>query len=211
MATTDELIASLAKEAAPAVKPVTPSRLLIQWLGVCAFYAVIIVALYGLRADMPQMLASPEFILEMFLLAALIVTTGLASAALSFPDRFQRQWMTVLPAVPFFAFAILLYVSWVAAASVPQEVAHGIECLLCITLYSLLPAGYMLHMLRRQASTHYYLLGGSMMLAAGSFGCLLLRLIEPANSMLHLITWHYLPLVAFSMIGLWIGRKVFKW
>ncbi|MGB9094574.1 MAG: NrsF family protein [Gallionella sp.] len=31
------------------------------------------------------------------------------------------------------------------------------------------------------------------------------------NSIMHVIEWHYLPMIAFGIAGLWLGKKVLKW
>jgi hypothetical protein len=38
-----------------------------------------------------------------------------------------------------------------------------------------------------------------------------LRLHEMNDSIIHLIQWHYLPMLAFGLIGLWLGRVLLKW
>ena len=47
------------------------------------------------------------------------------------------------------------------------------------------------------------------LLSAFSVGAL--RLHEVNNSVIHLIQRHYLPMLVFGLIGLWLGRVLLKW
>lgn len=42
-------------------------------------------------------------------------------------------------------------------------------------------------------------------------GALSLRLSEQTDSILHVIQWHYLPMIAVSLVGLWLGKTLLKW
>ncbi|MGB8078611.1 MAG: hypothetical protein WCF09_12135 [Gallionella sp.] len=28
---------------------------------------------------------------------------------------------------------------------------------------------------------------------------------------MHVIRWHYLPMIGFGIIGMWLGRRALKW
>ena len=65
--------------------------------------------------------------------------------------------------------------------------------------------------LRRFASTHSRWTGMVALLAAFSVGALWLRLHEETDSIDHVVLWHYLPMVAISLAGWWLGRRLLKW
>jgi len=65
--------------------------------------------------------------------------------------------------------------------------------------------------MRKYASTHYRLAGSVALLSAFSVGAMWLRLHEVNDSIAHVIEWHYLPMLAIGLIGLWLGRVVLKW
>jgi hypothetical protein len=71
-----------------------------------------------------------------------------------------------------------------------QEIAHPFEAQL-----SLLFAW-------RADSTHYRLAGSVALLSAFSVGALWLRLHEANDSIVHVIEWHYLPILAIGIAGL---------
>ena len=208
---TESLIASLAE----LMEPVTPSSqplvLFIKWLSGSLAYMLIMLLCFGLRGDLPQHLHAPLFLAETGLLACLVVTSGVSAIVLSFPDLYQRRWLAFTPVLPLLLFLVTLYIEWLRDSPPSPEPPHGMECLLCISMFSLLPAAVLMLLLRRQASTHYYLAGAIALLAATSIGCLTLRLSEKTDSIAHLVKWHYLPMIGFGILGLWLGRKLLKW
>jgi len=38
-----------------------------------------------------------------------------------------------------------------------------------------------------------------------------LRLYEQTDSIMHVIEWHYLPMIVFGIIGMWLGKTALKW
>ena len=88
---------------------------------------------------------------------------------------------------------------------------HSFECTLSITLMMLLPAVWTFHSMRKNATTHYRLAGSVALLSAFSVGALWLRLHEMNDSILHVVEWHYLPMLAIGLLGLWLGKFILKW
>ena len=75
----------------------------------------------------------------------------------------------------------------------------------------LLPALWMFFLMRNFASTHPYSAGSIALLSAFSMGALSLRLTESTDSIMHVVQWHYLPMVVAGVLGLWLGKKFLKW
>jgi hypothetical protein len=65
--------------------------------------------------------------------------------------------------------------------------------------------------MRKFASTHHCWAGGIALLAAFSVGALWLRLYEQTDSIMHVIEWHYLPMIFIGLAGMWLGRRILKW
>jgi hypothetical protein len=76
---------------------------------------------------------------------------------------------------------------------------------------ALLPAVWVLYAVRKFASTRARLAGLVIVLAAFGVGALWLRLHEVNDSILHIVQWHYLPMLAFSLIGFGIGKWALRW
>ncbi|MDP1634786.1 MAG: NrsF family protein [Gallionellaceae bacterium] len=78
-------------------------------------------------------------------------------------------------------------------------------------MFSLLPAAWTFFSMRRFASTHYCWASSIALLSAFSVGALWLRLHELNDSIIHVIQWHYLPMLGIGLIGWWLGKRVLKW
>jgi hypothetical protein len=211
MGNIDELVESLARDAS-AVKPAPhPFVQAAKWLAGAAAYIAISLAVSGLRPDWMAMLSDPWFVAEAVLLFAILAATALSGALLAFPDLHQKRRVAFAPAVMLALFALIVALSWQADSPPAPLPAHSFQCTGSITLFALLPAAWVLYGLRRFASTHYRLAGGVALLYAFSIGALWLRLHELNDSLLHVIEWHYLPMVGFGILGLWLGRVLLKW
>lgn len=211
MTTTAELIVLLSEQAA-AVKPAPkPAAVLAGWMVGCLGYIAVLLFFMGLRGDLSAKLESPLYLIELGLLCAIMLSTAFSAIALSVPDMYQSQVMARGFIVPLVLFTAFLGISLLEEMPYAQTLPHGLECLACITLLSLLPAAWITAYLCRQASTHYRQAGMAALLTAASIGCLVLRLSEANDSFLHLALWHYLPLAGFGIAGLWVGKKFLKW
>ena len=207
----DTLIASLAQEATPIKPAAHPFVLFAQWMGGATAYVAVTLLFSGLRPDLLTRLHSPLYLLELILLLSIIATASLSAALLVFPDMHQKRRMAFSPALMLALLAALVFVSWQADSPPSPPPEHSIECTLYIAFLSLLPAAWMFYSMRKFASTHHYLAGSIALLASFSMGALSLRLYEQTDSILHVMQWHYLPMIAVSLVGLWLGKTLLKW
>lgn len=207
----EKLVATLSNDV-QAVKPAPhPYLLSLQWIGAAALYLLVTLALTGLRPDWRESFVEPWFAAEIVALFALFIVSTLGTALLAFPDLHQKRLLAFAPLVP----AILLVAVILAAdladtppAPLPE---HSIECTLSILFTMLFPALWTFYSLRKYASTHYRLAGCIALLSAFSVGALWLRLHEVNDSIVHVVEWHYLPMLGVGLIGLWLGRLLLKW
>ena len=207
----DQLISKLAQDA-PAVKPAPhPAVLSLQWLTVTVVYLGISLFFSGLRPDLMLILQQPWFAAEMAMLVGIFVATCWSAALLSFPDFHQMRRVVWAPVWMFALFALVMFFAW--KADVPPAPLPGpsYHCTISITLLALLPAAWTLYVMRKFASTHLYLAGGIAMLFAFSIGAIWLRLHEINDSTMHVIQWHYLPMLGIGIIGMWLGKVALKW
>lgn len=207
----DSLIGQLAKEGVP-VKPVPhPFALSLQWMALATAYLSVLLLVSGVRADLMPAFQHPWFVVEIILLVAVFVATSVSAAVLSFPDLYQMRRGAWIPVAIFGLFALALFFAWRADVPPAPFPVHSIECTLSIFLAALLPGAWLLYVMRKLASTHYRLAGSIALLHAFSIGALWLRLHEQSDSILHVVQWHYLPMIVFGIMGLWLGKRVLKW
>lgn len=211
MGNIDDLIGRLAQDAA-AVKPAPhPYLLSIKWMGGAAAFLIVSLMLSGLRPDLMVKLHQPWFAAEIAALVCLFAATSLSAALLSFPDMHQMRRVAFAPVIAFALLALVMLLAWLADSPPAALPVHSFECTVSITLFSLLPAAWTFFEMRKFASTHYHWAGSVALLSAFSVGALWLRLHEVNDSVMHVVEWHYLPMIAFGIVGWWMGAKILKW
>lgn len=211
MGNINELIDKLAQEGT-AVKPARhPVLLSMEWIAVAVFYLAIALMISGFRSDLMVKLHEPLFAAEIAALAAIFISTSFSAALLSFPDLHQKRRIVLAPAITFALFVLVMYLAWHTDQPPSPRPIHSIECTLSISMFSILPAAWIFFVMRKFASTHQYWAGSVALLSAFSVGALWLRLYEPTDSISHVIDWHYLPMIAVGLLGLWLGKIALKW
>lgn len=207
----DQLVNELSNDTAPIRRAASPWLLSLRWAGFAIAYLLVALIFSGLRPDLAQALQQPLYAAELLLLLLILLATTLGSALLAFPDLHQQRRLAQVPNILFALFILLLLVAWRTDTPPAPFPVHSIECTLDITFISLLPAALAFLVLRNYASTHPRWAGSYALLAAFSVGALWLRLYEVNDSILHVVQWHYLPILGVGMIGWMLGRKVLKW
>jgi hypothetical protein len=207
----EELIAKLAQDEETVQPAPHPFMLSLKWMGWAVVYLFLSLMLSGLRPDLMLKLHEPWFDTEIAALACIFVSTSLSAALLSFPDMHQMRRLTFLPMIAFVLFVLVMFFAWQAENPHAPLPIHSFECTVSITLFALLPAGWTFYAMHKFASTHYHWAGSSALLSAFSVGALWLRLHEINDSITHVVEWHYLPMIAFGIAGLWLGKKILKW
>lgn len=207
----EELVDRLAQDAVP-VKPAPhPFMLSLAWVAGAAVYLVLSLWVSGLRPDLMQKFHEPWFVAELVLLALIFIATSLSAAVLVFPDLHQMRRLALAPAGLFALFMAIMFLAWRADVPPAPLPVHSFRCTVYILLFSLLPAAWTFYSMRKFASTHYRWAGGIALLSAFSIGALWMRLHELNDSVIHVIEWHYLPMLGIGFVGWWLGKRLLKW
>ncbi|MDD2722372.1 MAG: DUF1109 domain-containing protein [Gallionella sp.] len=207
----DDLIASLSKEVTPLKPAPHPLRLGLKWLAIATAYLAVTLSIFGVRPDLMQQFIKPVFSAEIMALCGIFIASALSAAVLSFPDLHQKRALAFAPLLMFALFVGVMGFAWHADQPPAPLPMHSFECTLSILMFSLLPALAIFNVLRRYASTHLSYSGIAALLFAFSTGALWLRLYEATDSVVHLIEWHYLPIMGVILVGGWLGKTVLKW
>ncbi len=211
MTNVDELIERLAQDAA-AIRPAPhPYALSLKWTGWAAAYLLLSLAITGPRPDLFLKLHQPWFVAEIAALVLVFAATSLSAALLSFPDMHQMRGLAYSPAAALALFLGVIFLAWRADVPPAPLPPHSYECTVCIILVALFPAAWIFYAMRKFASTHYLWAGVVALVSAFAVGALWLRLHEINDSITHVVRWHYLPMIAFGMAGLWLGKKLLRW
>jgi len=211
MANIDELIGKLAQDNAAVNRAPHPFLLSIEWMIVALFYIAVALMVSGTRHDLWSELHKPWFAAEIAALAGIFVTTCLSAALLAFPDLHQKRQIAWSPVAAFALFILVMFVAWRADSPPSPLPIHSFECTLSITIFSVLPAIWTFYVMRKFASTHYYWAGSIALLSAFSVGAMWLRFHEQTDSIMHVVEWHYLPMMGIAILGRWLGKTILKW
>jgi hypothetical protein len=207
----DTLIGKLSAHAKPVAPMMHPYRTATQWLIAIAAYVLLVLCHYNVWPGLGARLSQPLFLAEIVTLIVLIATATISAALYTVPDMMQKERLVQLPLIIFAGFAALMaYAFWQETPGTPHPVNEMI-CTICISGFALLPAFFLFTAMRSGATTHPTRAGALAVLAAFSIGALLVRLEEQTNSIIHVIVWHYAPMLALCALGLWLGKKLFRW
>lgn len=207
----EKQIASLVADAKSVRPAPSPLRLWLNWMAIALVYIVISLLVLGVRADVMERLHSAMFIAEMGVLIAIVSSTALSASLLAYPDIYQHSRWTLTPVFMFVIFVGVIVLAWQADNPPSPLPVHSYQCSLTIAMLALLPAAWMFYSMRQLASTHRHLAGIVVMLSAFSTGAIILRLSEQTNSIIHVIEWHYLPMIGVASVGVWLGKVLLKW
>ena len=215
MNNTFDLIAHLSREAKPVAPLRTPNYWTVRLFAVLAVYAAASQFYLGLRPDLWMQLTRPLFALEIALLALLLVFSITACILSMYPDAYQKPQYLKIPYAIFTALSALvtfqLLMPYDSRMVMPELSTHGMECALCIASVALIPSALIFVLLRKGASVRQLQSGSFAVLAASAIGCITIRLAEANDSIMHLVSWHYIPTLVFAALGALIGKHLLKW
>jgi hypothetical protein len=212
---TDDLIESLARSTRPARRGAMSKRLALAGAGAAGVALIGVFVLLGVRADLPEAIATPPFWMKALYTAAV----GLAGTHMAL--RLSRPGVRVGPLAGIVVIALSALIAGLgvieitaAAPSRRLDLWLGSSWSTCpfwiVGLSSpLLLAG--LWVLRRGAPTSPGLAGAALGLAAGGVAATIYGLHCPENAAAFLATWYVAGILATAGIGALIGRFGLKW
>jgi hypothetical protein len=215
MTDTQTLIEHLSRDTVLPKAMRSPRYWVVLLLAVLAVYGIAAQLFLGLRPDLVLQLSRPLFVAEIGLLATLLLTSVIASVLAMYPDSYQQPKLLRLPYVAFMLLATHIAFQLLMPLDIrmvmPLPGAHAMKCAICIGAVAFAPSAIIFALLRRGACVRPFQAGSFAVLAATAIGCLTLRLAEANDSMMHLVSWHYLPTLLFTILGAFIGRYLLKW
>lgn len=223
---TDKLIDRLSGDLKP-VRPLLPAALRAGFI--CAFslaavFGGIFAVSHGLRTDLAIKLTQAHFALQAAALLAAGVLAALAACQLCVPDTKIRWpvrcalgiaggiWLGVLGAA--LTAGSVALVAFLSGGNNLRDfattTAGGENCLTDFSLLAALPLAAICFLMTRGAPVWRGLAGFAMTLAVGSFAALGMRLLCPNDDAGHLLAWHFLPVLAFALAGVGLGKILLK-
>lgn len=211
MPNTEDIIEQLSQNLQPVTVASCPYNLSFKGFALTAVYIATVLAISGFREDLAIKLMHPLFFAEISILMVTITSCLLAAFFLSFPDVCQKKYVLAFPFVSFLLFSAILLIEYWYDNAAAGEVLHGAQCVFSIGIISFIPALLMFRAISKQATTYCCTAGAVTLLFASSIGIMILRLSEKVDSLEHIIGWHYLPLMGFGIVGMFLGKKILRW
>lgn len=214
MKDTESLIRELSSEPAAVRRLPAPGRFVAGLVLACLVCGVAGQLFLGVRPDFRATLADAYLWSEIACLVLLLASSLVASVLVMYPDAYQHPGLTRLP---YGAFGLLVALCVVQMATQPElrlqdaTDMHGIWCTVSIAALAIVPSALVMVMLGRGAVVHPRQAGSLAVLTGTALGCLVVRLHEANDSMVHVVTWHYMPSVLFALVGVWLGRRLLRW
>ncbi len=213
---TQDLIEKLSQEAVLKKDSRTPAWWALRLMCILLFYGAGTQFFLGIRPDIILQFERLPFALEITLLVGMTISAALASIFTMYPDMYQKPWILKVPYLSFVS--LILLVSYQLAFMtndirmvLPPPDGHAMECALCIGAVALIPSALIFGILHKGASIKPLNAGFLAVLTAMGIGCLTLRISEANDSLVHLVTWHYLPIFIFSCLGAIAAKWLLKW
>lgn len=214
MKDTEALLRALSSDPVVARPMPSPPHQAALLLATCVLSGALAQWLLGLRPDLALRMVDFWYGAETCCLLLLMLSSLMASVLLMYPDSHQRRGFVRVPYGVFVLLAMVCIVQLLQQPSWHAQDAtdvHGLTCSFSIAAVAAPPAMLVARLLARGAVVHPMQAGGIAVLVGSSLGCLIVRLHEAQDSMVHVVVWHYLPVVLMSVVGAWLGRHLLKW
>lgn len=206
-----EFIKNLANQGAK--KPTyQPKKQLLLWSIVMVFYAFLIFSFLGVRSDFLQKIHEPLFVLEMLVIFTTSFSAAIAASFLAIPDGIQRKFLKQIPFISLlFLCAIILAQYFLQKGLVIEEFCgESYKCTLAIFIFSIVPSAIFFVILYRAATLECLLAGFMIGLCGSSFSYLLLRLIHSTENIIHLFSWHLVPVFLVSCLSVILAKIIVR-
>jgi len=206
---TEDLIKTLVQNAKP-VRPVSSVSNRIFWWLVLTFFATTLgVSLFGLRSDITEKLSDARFLFEIAILFIIAVGSAIGALILSVPAQDHRAFTRWLPLTGMGLWLFLIFARILGSDALHLDCAFS--CIRDIAIIGLIPAAFLVWMIKRTAPTHLRLTATLLLLAGSAIGCIGVQLLCKSDEALHGLLWHALPALSFGALGLVLGRRLLRW
>lgn len=205
---TDDLILQLAKDAVPVRRLKVPFVRFCRWLGASFLCLAAGVAVFGWREDLVAVGYKPGFILQGILILGLVILSAFSAFVLSVPDR-KKTCVDVIPLLTLFLWFVVISYSCFTSETFPTGM--GFSCAKDILVLGLIPGALLFLMIRRAAPLQLGKVGAFCALSVAGLGALGTQFICSNDNPLHVLMWHYTPVLILGAVGMLLGRWFLTW
>lgn len=199
---TDQLILDLASTSTPVRPLASPLVRGLKWFAAAFFCLGGALFFLKLRPTISSDFGHFHFSAQAFAILAVAVMSALSAFILSVPDKL-RSYSLIVPLVTLGVWLVMILVPLFSSQG---SAGMGWPCVSETLVLGLVPGGLMFYMIRRAAPLRIFWAGLFAALAATAIGGLGTHLTCQSNSAMHLLVWHFLPVLVAGGIGLLLGR-----
>ena len=212
---TVDLIQTLARDTKPARRLRPLSVRLVVWAAVSLVIVSVWIVVFGVRPDLSPKLGELRFIVEGLLLLTGGIFSALISLVLGIPDNDRKLALKVSALIPVTAWFTLLIVvlihNFTHGEANALSAGLGVNCVRDIFLIGMGPALFLFYLVRRASPTEPALTGALVLISMTCIGALGTHFLCKNDRALHLIVWHFLPIIVLALAGLSLGRRLLRW
>src|SRR5262249_47380921 len=200
-------------DAVPVRRLASPMMRLGVWLAASAAYAAVVVAIMGVRPDLPSRLTDARFAIE---LGATFMTSVLAAAAAfcaGCPGRPIWERFAPLPALALWVFSLGegCWHSFMHAGAQGLRFQLDFVCFPSILLVSIVPAVLILIMIRQAAPIAPVSTTALATLAAAALGATALRLFHAQDASAMILVWQFGSVALLAGLASLAGHQILPW
>ncbi len=210
---TEDLIGALVADAETRPTPLGPTLAAAVILGAAGSLLLFVVAL-GPRPDAVAALTTPRFLFKFVECAALAAAAGLLAMAMLRPAADRRAGRLALLLVGLVVVAgVIVEASVVPRADWAARLfgTNWLHCLIAVPLLALPAFAALFAAARRGAPTEPGRAGAVVGLAAGAIGAFFYAANCTDDSPFFVATWYTLAILATTLLGALLGRRLLAW
>lgn len=205
---TNELIEKLAKGSEPVRRIRAPLLAFLRWLLVAGFCLAVGVAIFGPRADLGIVLYQRGFTLQILSGIALAMMSALSAFVLSVPDR-PKGWVSALPLLTTSLWLLSISVNFYYIGFSPVDL--GFACVRDVVVLAIVPSIFLFILLKTSAPLQKGRVGFLALISTAAMGAVGTQFICHNDDPMHMLLWHFLPVILIGLLGIWLGRHLLRW
>ncbi|PDS76198.1 NrsF family protein [Rhizobium sp. L43] len=214
MTKTDDIIESLVSDLKPVPRHALRRRFALGLLPALGLSLLLMLAILGLRVDMPDVLMLPVFWIKSAYNAVIAVVALFAVFRLSRPDGSEGRffgWLVSIIAAMTAVAAIQLMMAPAGSYRVLILGSSALHCPLLIVGFALPVYAGVVWALRRAAPSDLRLTGFVAGIAAGAAGAWVYSWFCTENGMPFVLIWYSLGILLTGALGAFTGPRLLRW
>ena len=209
----DGLIAELVGGLEP-VRPLRFAHGMAYTLVAAALSVVLVIGLFGVRADLQAGMVNPVHLIATGLFLGLAIAASVTVIVMSRPgvgsDHSGWTWAAAMAALlP--AAGLIVGIAGGGDLVSQESVGHGLNCFSIGASASVLVFAMLVWWLRKGAPTAPDMAGLVTGVAAGSFGIFAFSLHCPESDIVHIGVWHSAVVLVMGAVGRAVVPKLVRW